>query len=159
MEPRIDDLRIEQARPLISPAILLEEVPRSPEITNAVIGWRRQAEDIITRDSDRLMVIVGPCSIHDPESAREYARRLKPFADRLSDRLHVIMRAYFEKPRSTVGWKGFVNDPFLDGSHRINHGLREARRLLRDIAEIGLPVATEFLDMTVPQFLSDLVTW
>lgn len=155
----IDDLRIEQTRPLVSPAILLEEVERTDAMTDFIADSREAIRNVAFGDDRRLVVIVGPCSIHDTQAAREYSQRLKTLADRYEDHLMIVMRAYFEKPRTTVGWKGFLSDPFLDGSHRINHGLREARTLLRDLAAMRLPTATEFLDMTAPQYIADLISW
>lgn len=159
MSRPIDDVRIETTRPLISPAIVLEEIPRS-DAASAVVGEARdQIRRIILGEDPRFLVVVGPCSIHDPVAALDYARRLRSLAMRYEDRLLVVMRAYFEKPRTVVGWKGFIMDPDLDGSHRINRGLRESRALLRDLAEMGLPTATEFLDMTVPQYIADFISW
>ncbi len=153
------DLRIESIRPLIPPAILLEELPIG-ETGSLVVGHaREEIIRILTRQDDRLIVIVGPCSIHDPLAGLDYAQRLKVEADRLGRDLQIVMRVYFEKPRTTVGWKGLINDPHLDGSFAINEGLRLARRFLRDLAELGLPSACEFLDPITPQFLSDLVSW
>jgi 3-deoxy-7-phosphoheptulonate synthase len=153
------DLRIESIRPLLPPAILLEELPIG-EAGSLVVGRAREAIiRILTRQDDRLIVIVGPCSIHDPVAGLDYARRLKMESDRLGRDLEIVMRVYFEKPRTTVGWKGLINDPHLDGSFAINEGLRLARRFLRDVAELGLPSACEFLDPITPQFLSDLVSW
>src|SRR5690242_4232079 len=131
-----DDLRIAGLRPLIPPAILIEEIPVSSSASETVAFTRKAAERVISGDDDRIIVVVGPCSIHDPKAALEYAARLREARDRLSDDLVVIMRVYFEKPRTTVGWKGLINDPDLDGSFSINKGLRVARGLLRDIAEL-----------------------
>src|SRR5713226_7006281 len=153
------DLRVESFRPLLSPAILLEELPLSEQGSLTVARGREDVGRILTGRDDRLVVIVGPCSIHDPGAARDYARRLKAVADRLAGELCVVMRVYFEKPRTTVGWKGLINDPHLDGSFVINEGLRLARRLLLDFAELGLPAGCEFLDPISPQFTSDLVSW
>lgn len=159
MKPRLDDLRIEQTRPLISPAILLEEIPQSSRTARFVLESRQAVEAILRGDDQRLFVVVGPCSVHDPDAVFEFAEKLKPFADEARDRMVIAMRCYFEKPRTTIGWKGFITDPELDGSHRINRGLREARTLLKRIAELELPIATEFLDMTVPQYISDFISW
>ncbi len=154
-----DDLRIDEVRPLIPPAILIEELPVDPRAAATIADTRDAARAIITGENDRLLVIVGPCSIHDPDAARDYATRLKPVAERLSRDLLVIMRVYFEKPRTTVGWKGLINDPKLDGSFAINSGLRIARKLLLDLADLGMPAGCEFLDTITPQFTADLVAW
>jgi 3-deoxy-7-phosphoheptulonate synthase len=154
-----DDLRISGLRPLIPPAILLEELPASRSAARLVADSRDQATRILKRRSDRILVVVGPCSIHDPNAALEYAALLKSQAERLASDIFIVMRVYFEKPRTTVGWKGLINDPRLDGSFDINSGLRVARGLLLDLAGIGLPVGSEFLDTITPQFIADLVTW
>ena len=154
-----DDLRIAELRPLVSPAILMEELPISEEVSNLVARTRGSAGDIIRGEDDRLLVIVGPCSIHDPDAALDYAGRLVGVAERLQDDLLVIMRVYFEKPRTRVGWKGLINDPNLDNSFNINAGLRKARKLLVDLGAIGLPAGSEFLDTITPQFIADLVSW
>src|SRR6516225_1941997 len=138
MFQRTDDLRIRNVRPLIPPAILLEEIPISERASNVVSDSRAAIARVIEGSDPRLVVIVGPCSIHDTRAALEYASRLKPIADRLADSLIVVMRTYFEKPRTVVGWKGLINDPDLDGSFSINEGLRLARRLLLDLAEMGV---------------------
>ncbi len=156
---RTDDLRIRRIRPLIAPAILAEDIPLTDDAATVVANGRRALEAILDDRDARLAVIVGPCSIHDPLAAIEYARRLRLLADAVADRLLVIMRVYFEKPRTTVGWKGLINDPDLDESFHINKGLRLARQLLADIAAIGLPAGTEFLDTTFGQFYADLVSW
>ncbi|MEM7293672.1 MAG: 3-deoxy-7-phosphoheptulonate synthase [Pseudomonadota bacterium] len=153
------DIRIRTTRPLLSPAILADELP----ITDAKAARIRQHRTAIARcvhgEDSRLLVVVGPCSIHDPSAAIEYAERLKPIADELAEYLLIALRVYFEKPRTVVGWKGLINDPRLDNSFQINSGLRIARRLLLDIADIGLPVASEFLDTTLGQYYADLVAW
>lgn len=159
MLTRTDDLRIDQLRPLIPPAIVMEEIPTSDAHKQAIAISRAAAASIISGEDDRLLVVVGPCSIHDTQAGLEYARRLKPIADRLSPDLLIVMRTYFEKPRTTVGWKGLINDPNLDGSFSINQGLRIARTFLRDVVDIGLPTAIEFLDPITPQFIADLITW
>jgi 3-deoxy-7-phosphoheptulonate synthase len=156
---RTRDLRIESFRPLIPPAILLEELPLSEAGSATVSEGRAAIAAILNGADDRLLVVVGPCSIHDPAAGLDYGRRLETVADRLRDDLCVVMRVYFEKPRTTVGWKGLINDPRLDGSFAINAGLRLARRLLLDLAELGLPAGCEFLDPISPQFTSDLVSW
>ncbi|WP_028603829.1 3-deoxy-7-phosphoheptulonate synthase [Ottowia thiooxydans] len=156
---RIDDTRIGAVRPLITPALLLEDLP-APDAAQALVEESRAAiSRVLHGADDRLIVVVGPCSIHDHDQAMEYARRLKAEADALKEDLLVVMRVYFEKPRTTVGWKGYINDPHLDGSFAINEGLRVARRLLLDVLEVGLPVGCEFLDLLSPQFISDLVSW
>ncbi len=156
---KTDDLRISRVRPLLTPAILAEEVPADSDATELVASSRRAIEAILDGREPRLLVVVGPCSIHDPDAAREYASRLKAIADELSDSLLIVMRVYFEKSRTVLGWKGLINDPGLDGSYQINNGLRLARRLLVDLAKIGLPAGTEFLDTTFGQFYADLVSW
>jgi 3-deoxy-7-phosphoheptulonate synthase len=156
---RIDDVRIGAVRPLISPALLLDELPVSPAVQDLVEGTRGAIADILHGRDDRLVAVVGPCSIHDHDQAMDYARLLKRAADELSEDLLIVMRVYFEKPRTTVGWKGYINDPRLDGSYRINEGLRRARELLLDIADLGLPTGTEFLDLLSPQFIADLIAW
>ena len=156
---QVDDVRISAVRPLISPALLLDELPM-PDATEALVEHARSAiSAVLAGRDDRLIVVVGPCSIHDHEQALDYARRLKAVADTTSDALCLVMRVYFEKPRTTVGWKGYINDPRLDGSFRINEGLRRARQLLLDVAAIGLPAGTEFLDLLSPQYIADLVSW
>jgi 3-deoxy-7-phosphoheptulonate synthase len=156
---RIDDTRIGAVRPLISPALLLDELPVTQSVQTLVEDSRAHIANILHGRDDRLVVVVGPCSIHDHAQAMEYAQRLKAVADRLRDDLFIVMRVYFEKPRTTVGWKGYINDPRLDGSFRINEGLRRARELLLDISGLGLPTATEFLDLLSPQYIADLIAW
>ena len=156
---RTDDLRIRAVRPLLTPALLQEWLPAPTEAQALVESSRLALEKVLQGQDDRLIVVVGPCSIHDHDQALEYARQLKREADALSQDLLIVMRVYFEKPRTTVGWKGYINDPHLDGSFAINEGLERARRLLLDVLEIGLPVGTEFLDLLSPQFISDLVSW
>ncbi|MBV8617270.1 MAG: 3-deoxy-7-phosphoheptulonate synthase [Curvibacter sp.] len=156
---RIDDTRIRAVRPLITPALLQEWLP-APDSAQALVEASRSAiSRVLHGADDRLVVVVGPCSIHDHEQAMDYARQLKAQADALSADLLIVMRVYFEKPRTTVGWKGYINDPHLDGSFAINEGLELARRLLLDVLALGLPVGTEFLDLLSPQFISDLVSW
>jgi 3-deoxy-7-phosphoheptulonate synthase len=154
-----DDLRIRDVRPLIPPAILLEEIPISERASNVVADARAAITAVIEGRDPRLVIVVGPCSIHDTKAALEYAQRLKPIADRLSDHLIVVMRSYFEKPRTVVGWKGLINDPDLDESFHINKGLRLARKLLLDVNELGLPTGSEFLDVQIPQHIADLTSW
>ena len=156
---KTDDLRISAVRPLIAPAVLAEEIPVGTGSAEVVSENRRAIEAILEGEDQRLLVVVGPCSIHDPQAALEYAERLKPVAERVAERLLVLMRVYFEKPRTVIGWKGLINDPGLDGSYQINKGLRLARQLLADIAELGLGAGTEFLDTTFGQFYADLISW
>jgi 3-deoxy-7-phosphoheptulonate synthase len=156
---RTHDLRIRDVRPLIPPAILVEEIPISEQAANLVADSRAAMTDIIHGKDRRLLAIVGPCSIHDTAAALEYGERLKAIADRLADNLLIVMRVYFEKPRTAVGWKGFINDPDLDESFHINKGLRSARKLLLDLNDLGLPTASEFLDMQIPQHIGDLTSW
>ena len=159
MPVRTRDLRVENIRPLLPPAILLEELPVSEAAAQTVSRGREEVSKILWGDDDRLIVIVGPCSIHDPRAGMEYARRLRGLADEVAADLRLVMRVYFEKPRTTVGWKGLINDPHLDNSFAINEGLRLGRHFLLDLAELGLPAGCEFLDPITPQFISDLVTW
>ena len=156
---RIDDTRIKAVRALVSPAVLLEELPVTAAIEELVEATRDAIGAVLRGLDDRLLVVVGPCSIHDHDQAMQYARLLKPLADALAGELIVVMRVYFEKPRTTVGWKGYINDPRLDGSFRINEGLRRARALLLEINALGLPAGTEFLDLLSPQYQSDLIAW
>jgi 3-deoxy-7-phosphoheptulonate synthase len=156
---RTADLRVESYRPLLPPAILLEEIPLGERGSETVARARAEVARILRGEDDRLVVVVGPCSIHDPAAALDYGRRLRALADEHASDLCLVMRVYFEKPRTTVGWKGLINDPRLDGSFAINEGLRRARRLLVDLAELGLPVGCEFLDPISPQFTSDTVSW
>ncbi|HYJ09088.1 MAG TPA: 3-deoxy-7-phosphoheptulonate synthase [Polyangiaceae bacterium] len=154
-----DDVRIDTLKPLLPPAILMDEIPLGEAESQAIAESRRQVAEIIEGKDDRLLVVVGPCSIHDPQAGLEYARRLQALAPKLTGDLQIVMRTYFEKPRTTVGWKGLINDPKLDGSFAINQGLRVARTFLRDVVELGLPTGLEFLDPITPQFMADLVTW
>ena len=156
---RTDDLRITQIRPLIPPAILLEEIPISERASNVVSDTRQAVANVLAGDDPRLVVVVGPCSIHDTKAALEFAERLKPLAERYADQLIAIMRCYFEKPRTSVGWKGLINDPDLDESFHVNKGLRLARRLLLDVNDLGLPTGSEFLDTQIPQHIADLTSW
>jgi 3-deoxy-7-phosphoheptulonate synthase len=153
------DLRVLAIRPLLPPAILQEEIPLSGPASDTVGRARERIIDILHGRDDRLVVVVGPCSIHDPGAALDYARRLLPLARELEGALCVVMRVYFEKPRTTIGWKGLINDPRLDGTYAINEGLRLARRLLVDLAELGVASGCEFLDPISPQFTSDVVAW
>jgi 3-deoxy-7-phosphoheptulonate synthase len=154
-----DDLRIENLRPLLPPAILMEELPLDAEQQKSIATGRAEVGAIVERRDDRLLVVVGPCSIHDTGAALDYAARLRTVADQFKNDLCIVMRTYFEKPRTTVGWKGLINDPDLDGSFSINRGLRVARKFLRDVVSLGLPTGTEFLDPISPQFVADLVSW
>jgi 3-deoxy-7-phosphoheptulonate synthase len=154
-----DDVRIRTMKELSPPSHLIREFPLREAAAERVFETRQAIHRILHGMDDRLLVIVGPCSIHDPRAALDYARRLVEQRDRLKDRLEIVMRVYFEKPRTTVGWKGLINDPDLDGSFDINKGLRIARELLVDINELGLPAGTEFLDMITPQYVADLIAW
>ncbi|MEO8617495.1 MAG: 3-deoxy-7-phosphoheptulonate synthase [Luteolibacter sp.] len=156
---RTDDLRITGLNPLISPAVLSYYLPLTEQASELVASARAQADAILRGEDDRLLAIVGPCSIHDPEAALEYAAKLRAEAERIEKDVFVIMRVYFEKPRTTVGWKGLINDPGLDDSFDINHGLRIARGLLLDLANMGVPAGTEFLDTISPQYIADLIAW
>jgi 3-deoxy-7-phosphoheptulonate synthase len=159
MFKRTDDLRITEVRPLIPPAILLEELPITERVSNIVADARQAIANVLYGRDPRLVVISGPCSIHDTRAALEYAQRLATFAERYKEHLIVVMRSYFEKPRTSVGWKGLINDPDLDESYHINKGLRLARQLLLDVNDIGLPTASEFLDTQIPQHIADLTSW
>jgi 3-deoxy-7-phosphoheptulonate synthase len=156
---RTADLRIESYRPLLPPAILLEELPLTDQAAETVARGRTDVARILRGEDDRLVVVVGPCSIHDPDAGLEYGRRLKKLADQHAGELCIVMRVYFEKPRTTVGWKGLINDPRLDGSFAINEGLRKARHFLIDLSTMGLPAGCEFLDPISPQYTSDTVSW
>ena len=156
---RIDDVRIGAVRPLMTPALLQERVPVRDETLPLVETSRAAIADVLHGRDDRLVVVVGPCSIHDHDQALEYGHRLKGVADELQQDLLIVMRAYFEKPRTTVGWKGYINDPHIDGSFAINEGLERARRLLLELTALGLPTGTEFLDLLSPQFIADLIAW
>jgi 3-deoxy-7-phosphoheptulonate synthase len=154
-----DDLRISRLQTLSPPAQVIGEAPATSSIAEVVGNGRRAVHEILNGRDDRLVVVIGPCSIHDPKAALEYARRLAVARERHAGELEVVMRVYFEKPRTTVGWKGLINDPDLDGGFRINEGLRLARRVLLDVSAQGLPAACEFLDVTTPQYIADLVAW
>lgn len=155
----IDNLHIVRQEELPSPQALKAELVLEGNALNTVLAGHREVKAVLDREDPRLIVVVGPCSIHNAEEALEYARRLKPLADELADSLLIVMRVYFEKPRTSVGWEGLIYDPHLDGTHRIEHGLRIGRRLMLDIADIGLPIGIEALDLITPQYLQDLVTW
>src|SRR5438309_1489396 len=153
------DLHVESNRPLVPPSILLEELPLTEPGSQLIARARDEIIRILHGDDDRLIAVVGPCSVHDPAAALDYAGRLQEQAVALAGDLRIVMRVYFEKPRTTVGWKGLINDPHLDGSFKVNEGLRLARRLLLDLVGLGLPSGCEFLDPITPQFISDLVSW
>ncbi|HVU36191.1 MAG TPA: 3-deoxy-7-phosphoheptulonate synthase [Opitutaceae bacterium] len=159
MHQPTSDLRIRAQKPLIAPAVLEEELPLNDFGAELVARTRREIAAIVAGQDDRLLVVVGPCSIHDPASARDYAQGLRQAVGLHAAELLVVMRVYFEKPRTVIGWKGLINDPFLDGTYQINAGLRLARQLMRDVVELGLPVGTEFLDTTLGQYYADLVSW
>jgi 3-deoxy-7-phosphoheptulonate synthase len=159
MRHETDDLRIEAIKELVAPAELLAEFPVTDAIADTVFNARQQIHRILHDEDDRLLAIVGPCSVHDPVAARDYAARLNQLREELADDLLIVMRVYFEKPRTTVGWKGLINDPDLDGTFHINKGLRLARQLLLDVNSMGLPAGTEFLDLISPQYIADLVSW
>lgn len=154
-----EDLRIKAISPLISPAVLSYFLPITDKAAGTVVKARKAAEDILLGKDDRVLVVVGPCSIHDTSAAIEYAERLKSLSERYEDDLVIIMRVYFEKPRTTVGWKGLINDPHLDDSFDINRGLHIARELLLELNSMGMPAATEFLDAISPQYVADLISW
>jgi 3-deoxy-7-phosphoheptulonate synthase len=156
---RVRDQRIDRVVELISPAEILQDLSLGPKREDAVLGHRAEVKAILDRDDDRLLVVVGPCSVHDPEAATEYAGRLAERAADLRDDLCVAMRVYFEKPRTTTGWKGLINDPHLDGTRDVNFGLHTARRLLLEVTDLGLPIGCEFLDPITPQYISDVVAW
>ncbi len=157
--PATDDLRIRAIKKLMTPQSLMEEIPVEASVAQTVATARDGIHEVLHEKDDRLVAVVGPCSIHDPEAAMEYAGRLVEMQQKFKDQLLVVMRVYFEKPRTTVGWKGLINDPGLDGSFEINRGVRTARGLLRDINALGLPTGSEFLDLISPQYLADLVGW
>lgn len=158
-ERKVDDVRIDEIAPLLPPACLMEELPITETIADEVSSTRHAIANVLSREDDRLIVVVGPCSIHDTKACKEYALKLRKLKEELSNDLVIVMRIYFEKPRTTVGWKGLINDPELDGSFKINTGLRRARKFLLDVNELGLPAAVEFLDTISPQFIADLVSW
>ena len=155
----LDSNRTTSISPLIPPALLREDHPVDAAVAKVVKQGRAETVDILDGRDDRLLVVVGPCSVHDPEAALDYARRLAAKAEELRGELHIVMRVYFEKPRTTLGWKGLINDPDLDGTFAVNKGLRMARKLLLDVSALGLPVGCEFLDPITPQFIADIVTW
>jgi 3-deoxy-7-phosphoheptulonate synthase len=157
--PRTDDLRIREMKELVPPSHLIREFSCSEKAANTAANARTALHRILHGQDDRVMVVIGPCSIHDTKAAMEYAHRLVKERERFGNELEIIMRVYFEKPRTTVGWKGLINDPYMDNSFRINDGLRMARELLLNINELGLPAGTEFLDVISPQYVADLISW
>jgi 3-deoxy-7-phosphoheptulonate synthase len=157
--PRTDDLRIREMKELTPPSHLIREFPCSEKVATVTAGARNALHRILHGQDDRLLVVIGPCSIHDTKAAMEYARRLVEQRHRFAEDLEIVMRVYFEKPRTTVGWKGLINDPYMDNSFRINDGLRMARELLMNVNELGLPAGTEFLDVISPQYVADLISW
>ena len=159
MQYLTDNTRITGLMEVSPPNEVTSEIPISPGASELVFKSRKEISDILHGNDDRLVVVVGPCSIHDPESAIEYAERLKSLEVKFSANLKIVMRVYFEKPRTTVGWKGLINDPNLDNSYDVNLGLRKARKVLLDINNLGLPAGTEFLDMITPQYIADLISW
>jgi len=154
-----DDVRINKSKELLPPVAVLEKFPATESASSTTFRSREAISNILKGEDDRLLVIVGPCSIHDTEAAIEYGKRLKVLRDELGDRLEVVMRVYFEKPRTTVGWKGLINDPYLNDTFKINDGLRMGRKLLLDLTDMGMPTASEFLDMITPQYVADLISW
>lgn len=156
---QLDNLNVEQQEVLITPEELKSKLPVSESVRLAINGYRETVRNIVDRRESRLLVVVGPCSIHDIAAAKEYAQRLKTLSDEIADQVFIVMRAYFEKPRSTVGWKGLINDPYLDDSFKVAQGLHIGRQLLLDLSEMGLPLATEALDPITPQYLQDLISW
>lgn len=157
--PAIDDLNIESEIVLVTPEQIKSDIPMDRAAFDAVTTGREAVRNILTGKDKRLFVVVGPCSIHDPKAAMDYAERLKLLADELADSLLIVMRVYFEKPRTTVGWKGLINDPYMNDSFKIEEGLHVGRQLLKEISELGLPVATEALDPIAPQYLQDFISW
>ncbi len=154
-----ENLRVTELKKLITPAKLKEKLPMSRKLTEKVVSDRQIVRNILHRRDQRLLIVIGPCSIHDPAAALDYAKRLAAIAEQVKDKYFIVMRVYFEKPRTTIGWKGFINDPKLDNSCDMEYGLHAARQLLLDIADLGLPIATEFLDPITPQYTADLVSW
>lgn len=156
---QLENLNVEQQEVLITPEQLKARLPVSEDVREAVNGYRETVRNIVDRKDPRLLVVVGPCSIHDVDAAKEYAQRLKRLSDDIADQVFVVMRAYFEKPRSTVGWKGLINDPHLDDSFKVAEGLHIGRQLLLELSQMGLPLATEALDPITPQYMQDLISW
>ena len=154
-----DDIRINQIKELLPPVALIERFPATEKASETVFQGRQAISDIFNGKNDRLLVVIGPCSIHDPKAAIEYGQRLVKLREKYKDNLEIVMRVYFEKPRTTVGWKGLINDPYLDNSFKLNDGLRIGRKLLLDLNDLGLPTAGEFLDMITPQYMADFMCW
>ncbi len=154
-----DDVKITKIKQLLPPIAVLERFPATETASSTTFNARSAISNILHGKDDRLLVIIGPCSIHDPQAALEYGRKLKLLHDELKDRLEIVMRVYFEKPRTTVGWKGLINDPYMNGTFKINDGLRIGRKLLLDLTDMGMPTASEFLDMITPQYVADLISW
>lgn len=154
-----DDVRINEVKELLPPVAILERFPATESASTTVFNTRKSISEILARRDDRLLVVIGPCSIHDPKAALEYGERLLALRKKYQSQLEIVMRVYFEKPRTTVGWKGLINDPFMDNSYQLNEGLRKARKLLLDLNHAGMPTAGEFLDMITPQYLADLMCW
>ncbi|MDR9826653.1 3-deoxy-7-phosphoheptulonate synthase AroG [Vibrio sp. FNV 38] len=154
-----DDVRISRVKELLPPVAVLEKFPATEVAAKTTYNSRQSISNILKGDDDRLLVIIGPCSIHDTEAALEYGKRLKVLRDELGENLEIVMRVYFEKPRTTVGWKGLINDPYLNDTFKINDGLRMGRKLLLDLTDMGMPTASEFLDMITPQYVADLISW
>ena len=159
MQYLTDNTRIKGLLEVIPPIKLIDKLPLSSKASKLVYESRNELSSILKQEDDRLLVVVGPCSIHDPKAAIEYAKKLKPLADDLSKELKIVMRVYFEKPRTTIGWKGLINDPTLDNTFDINKGLRMARGLLLKLAELDVPAGSEFLDVVTPQYIADLISW
>ncbi|KLU19149.1 phospho-2-dehydro-3-deoxyheptonate aldolase, partial [Proteus mirabilis] len=156
---KTDELRTKVLDSLVTPETLAKEFPISDEIIQNITSARKRIEAILTGEDKRLLVIIGPCSIHDPKAAKEYATKLNQLKDQYQDCLEIVMRTYFEKPRTVIGWKGLISDPYLDNSCNVNEGIRLARKLLIEINALGLPTATEFLDMVTGQYIADLISW
>lgn len=154
-----DDIRINEVKELLPPIAVLERFPASEQASSCVFYARKNIHNLLQKQDDRLLVIIGPCSIHDPVAAIDYGKKLLELRNKYKDQLEIVMRVYFEKPRTTVGWKGLINDPYMDNSYQLNDGLRVARKLLLELNELGMPTAGEFLDMITPQYLADLMCW
>jgi len=159
MTLKTDDLRIIEIQELSTPEDVRKELPITDLSAKTILNSRKVIEDILDEKDDRIFVVIGPCSIHDPIAAMDYAKKLKKISQEVSENLFIIMRVYFEKPRTTVGWKGLINDPMLDGSFEINKGIRIGRKLLLDIVDLGIPTGTEYLDLISPQYIADIISW